>query len=173
MTDNNIPAGQSFGRLTVIGVADVTKSGRKLWLCRCVCGNETKKRPSSLRSGRSKSCGCLRKEVSAAMAGSRCSHGQARNGKRTSAYRSWEAMKQRCFNTNHKFWNYYGGAGITVCHQWVQSFEVFFEDMGEKPPGFSLDRYPDPFGNYEPSNCRWATQTQQQNNRRDNTPRPS
>ena len=91
-------------------------------------------------------------------------HGQTYN--RT--YKSWDSMKQRCTNTNSPDYPRYGGAGVLVCQQWLDSFESFHADMGDRPLGTSLDRYPDKHGNYEPTNCRWATAGQQQRNVRNN-----
>lgn len=82
------------------------------------------------------------------------------------AYRTWSAMKQRCFNPNNVNWKNYGAKGITVCDRWL-IFENFLADMGEPGPGQSLDRFPNNVGNYEPGNCRWATAKQQARNRRD------
>jgi hypothetical protein len=80
-------------------------------------------------------------------------------------YISWTAMKSRCFDPRHPYYADYGGRGITVCEEWL-SFEGFFADMGERPPGKTLDRWPDKDGNYEPGNCRWADAKQQTHNRR-------
>jgi hypothetical protein len=91
-------------------------------------------------------------------------HGCARNGKRTTEYNCWLGMKDRCFNPNRKFYLNYGGRGITVCNRWMK-FENFLEDMGERPPGLTLDRVNNN-RNYEPNNCRWATRKQQSANRR-------
>lgn len=89
----------------------------------------------------------------------------------TPEYVAWEHMKQRCNNKKHPAFHHYGGRGITVCERWANSFENFFDDMGERPsPKHSLDRYPNNDGNYEPSNCRWATDKEQVNNRRLTTP---
>jgi len=88
------------------------------------------------------------------------SHGQTHS--RT--YKSWDSMKQRCTNKNDPRYHKYGGAGIVVCQRWLDSFEDFYSDMGERPVGHTIDRYPNKHGNYEPTNCRWATPQQQQRN---------
>jgi len=75
-------------------------------------------------------------------------------------------MKQRCTNPNREAWGRYGGLGILVCERWLNSFEDFLADIGLRPEGMTLDRYPDPYGNYEPGNCRWATWEEQNNNKR-------
>lgn len=82
----------------------------------------------------------------------------------TSMYRIWQGMKQRCFETTSVSYKHYGGRGITICDHWMK-FENFLEDMGERPPGLSIDRINNN-GNYEPGNCRWATQSQQMRNTR-------
>ncbi len=84
---------------------------------------------------------------------------------KTSAYKTWGGMIQRCTNLNNDSYRHYGGRGITVCKEWLK-FEGFYRDMGDRPEGMSLDRI-DPNGNYEPSNCRWTTSLDQQRNRRD------
>lgn len=144
--------GQKFGRLTVI--ADGDHGYRH---CLCECGNKTYPSFSSLRSGRVKSCGCWREER-------KITHGMSR----TATYYSWRGILKRCCDENHDQYANYGGRGIRVCERWLK-FENFFADMGEKPTGKSLDRYPDYNGNYEPGNCRWATQTQQIRNKRNTT----
>lgn len=100
-------------------------------------------------------------ESRAKVAEARTTHGMT--GTRT--YRSWESMKRRCLNPNERAFPNYGGRGITVCERWLASFENFFADMGECPPGLTLDRRNND-GNYEPGNCRWATYSEQARNRR-------
>lgn len=108
--------------------------------------------------------------IAGQLANTRHGHGR-RDKKRSPTYRSWDKMIQRCTNPNDAHYSYYGGRGITVCERW-RKFENFLADMGERPigpgRGFTLDRYPNKNGNYEPDNCRWATWTEQMNNTRRN-----
>jgi hypothetical protein len=96
-------------------------------------------------------------------------HGHASNGC-SPTYHSWTAMKKRCRDPNNKDWKIYGGRGISYCERW-ERFDNFLADMGERPEGTSLDRFPDKNGNYEPGNCRWATDLEQARNRRPPTRR--
>jgi hypothetical protein len=160
--------GKRFGRLTVIAMAPSRKSGNggMRWRCRCVCGGKTITRASALWSGEAKSCGCLQKERASAVAiKNSTKHGHAPRGKPSPEYITWQSMHARCSNPKHTVYRYYGGRGITVCARWY-SFKNFLADMGPRPAGKTLDRYPDPNGNYKPSNCRWATSSQQQQNKR-------
>lgn len=84
----------------------------------------------------------------------------------TPTYTSWRKMKERCHNPASDQFEWYGARGITVCQRWRESFAAFLADMGERPAGTTLDRWPDVDGNYEPGNCRWATKTQQARNTR-------
>ena len=156
--------GDKFGRLTVVEKTNKRgSSGAVFWKCLCECGNTKNVSSSCLRTGQTKSCGCLFLDVSAEKGKAKRIHGMTE----TSTYRSWGGMKQRCYNPNNKKYHNYGGRGITVCDEWFKSFKKFFEDMGQCPEGMSIDRIDVSKGYYK-ENCRWATQKQQQNNRRDN-----
>jgi hypothetical protein len=161
--------GQRFGRLIVLGPAGL---GNGAWLTRCDCGTEKPVRSNALVSGIQVSCGCWKSEQAARNAkasgqkagASRTRHGHAKDGMHDRAYSTWEGMKARCQNPNNIAFRRYGGAGVKVCERW-QRFEHFYADMGEPPPGLTLDRI-NPFGNYEPGNCRWATRKEQAANKR-------
>ena len=92
-------------------------------------------------------------------------HGQRTRAYTSPTYISWKAMRRRCLERGHHKFPRYGGRGIKVCDRWAASFLDFLADMGERPPGTTLDRYPDPSGDYEPGNCRWATPKQQASNK--------
>lgn len=95
-------------------------------------------------------------------------HGGTVGGKPTPEYQCWRAMMKRCYDPNLQAYPRYGGAGVTVCDRWRNNFPAFLEDMGPRPSAtHSIDRFPDPAGNYEPGNCRWATKTEQQRNQRE------
>ncbi len=145
--------GQRFGKLVVVAKAAERpgSKGRYYWSCACDCGSAKDVGRAELIKGDTKSCGCINPR-----------HGMSHS----STHKSWTAMIQRCTNPKREAFPYYGGRGITVCERWATSFAAFFADVGERPPGTSLDRYPDPDGNYEPGNVRWATSLEQALNSR-------
>lgn len=131
----------------------------------CHCGKEFIASNNNVRRGHTKSCGCQHYVRSTKF---KARHGHFVGNKPSKTYVSWQAMIARCTNPKHPAYAKYHDAGITICDRWLKSFDAFLADMGERPAGKTLDRYPDPAGNYEPDNCRWATPKEQQRNRRDN-----
>lgn len=158
--------GKTFSKLTVIDKAEnyISPSGAKMkrWLCKCECGNTTICTTAHLNSGHTKSCGCYVKETSR-QNGLKQKHGL----KNTKIYRVWAQMKTRCYNPKHENFDCYGGRGITVCDEWKNDFQSFYDwamSNGYKE-GLTIDRI-DVNGNYEPSNCRWITIKEQCQNKR-------
>jgi hypothetical protein len=151
-------AGLRFGRLFVIGLAIMGARG-SIWECQCDCGLLVQKSVSVLLGGVAKSCGCLRRDYTRSRS---LTHGQSE----TKLYSIYLNMKNRCYNQNVPAYKDYGGRGISVCQRWLESFQNFADDVGQPPPGLTLDRYPNNDGNYEPGNVRWATRSQQAFNRR-------
>ena len=163
-TGNEQLTGRRFGRLVVQAVSLAKYS---LAHCVCDCGQSATVLCQNLRNGGTQSCGCLQMEL-VSVRSSRHRHTAKMNGRTSKCYMAWRSMKKRCHSPRSKNYRLYGGRGISVCDQWRDSFERFLADMGEPPsPAHSLDRI-DNDGNYEPSNCRWATAKQQGRNTRAN-----
>jgi hypothetical protein len=153
-------SGQRFGRLFVVDYSP-EKKRESYYRCVCDCGNEKTVRGSSLTRGDSTSCGCWRVEQGRKVGLKSAVHKMLG----TPTYETWRSMKRRCTNKNERAYKWYGAKGVTICEKW-QTFEGFYADMGDRPEGKTLDRI-NPFGNYEPSNCRWAdVATQIQNTRK-------
>lgn len=154
--------GQRFGRLVVLEPKRLQKTGRTAWICICDCGNTRVVTTGHLNNGNTKSCGCFHIDRST-------KHGHSHK----STHNIWKTMTQRCFNENSYSYRNYGARGIKVCDRWLgdDGFVNFLNDMGERPSGKTLDRYPGNDGDYEPSNCRWATAVEQAANRRPRTGR--
>ena len=151
-----------YGRLTPIKEDPLKK---EKWLFRCDCGQEKSFFRSNVTMGKTKSCGCLRREVSKSK---RTTHGATAVGTERPEYGSWLAARARCTNPKNSSYSRYGGAGIKMCDEWINDPLKFFSDMGPRPtPNHSLDRI-DSRGDYCPENCRWATKKEQSRNCRTN-----
>ena len=158
--------GQRFGRLSVLRFSHTNERGASVWVCQCDCRNEAHVEGYLLKRGNTRSCGCLQKEAAANVVVKRCTkHGMCK----TRLHRIWTHMKERCNNQNCKSFPDYGGRGIKVCDSWSEDFLMFHEwaMANGYEDNLSIDRI-NANGNYEPSNCRWATDYQQANNKRKN-----
>jgi hypothetical protein len=151
--------GKKYGRCLIqrrdVSAGPATRGRKVQWHVRCECGQEFIALGKNLVNGTTKSCGCLKRELTSARA---TTHGLSK----TKVYRIWQSMHARCLYPSHATYRFYGAKGIRVCERW-SAFEAFLEDMGDVPDDMSLDRI-DPRGHYEPENCRWATDATQYQN---------
>ncbi|NSW82555.1 MAG: hypothetical protein HPY90_04640 [Syntrophothermus sp.] len=156
--------GKKFGRLTVIGQADVKRRNLH-WECQCECGNIVVVAGVNLKNGHTRSCGCWKNELMETFGRRTTTHGL----KRHRLYRIWSKMKERCNNPRSKFYELYGGRGIKVCEEWANDFQAFYDwaMANGYREGLTIDRKNND-GDYEPENCRWVTRKIQNNNVRRN-----
>lgn len=153
---------QRYGLLTAVTFVGRDKHRGAFWLFKCDCGKEKVILANNVRRGLSVSCGCYQKKT---MSVRNTTHGLSH---KIPEYKSWTEMRARCLNPDSSAYPNYGGRGIKVCKRW-DKFKNFLEDMGPRPSLLhSLDRWPDNDGDYKPSNCRWATDKEQNRNKRNN-----
>lgn len=153
--------GQRFGRLVVVERAGTSRNRQAMWRCRCDCGKKIAVQGYHLRTGHTQSCGCFHRDQTKR---ANTTHGE----EGTRLYGIWRGMKSRCYNPNVQKYKDYGGRGIKICEEWLDDFQAFYDWAMSHgyTDALSIDRI-DVDGNYEPSNCRWATAKEQRHNRRD------
>jgi len=157
--------GETFGRLTVVSRETSTSAGKARWRCQCECGGETIVGTHTLRSGASRSCGCLQTQIIRDL---RTKHGGSAGGERTKEYRAWLQVRRRCLSPNSAAFKNYGAKGISIDPEWAANFDAFLAHIGQAPSDkHTVDRIDNARG-YEPGNVRWATSSAQNRNKRKN-----
>lgn len=151
--------GNTFGYFLVESVVGKTSNGTTVYLCKCKCGNYKSINVNSLRSGNTLSCGCLKSEINSKKL---TTHGLSKS----TEYKSWTGIKERCYNKNNRRYGDWGGRGIKMCDRWFNSFENFLHDMGKKPTNHHSIERVDVDGDYCIENCKWATVAEQNDNKR-------